>query len=107
MKDVQNQADQSLSSRSEIHMAALIDTEHVSRIVAYLQGLLDQVDGLALYQTHQSDLEQVTPQSVLAAYYQLFAAGVPVQRLLGILKSDDKYIQLWNRSRNNSKCDIH
>ena len=95
MIDVQNQADQSLSSRSEIHMAALIDTEHVSRIVAYLQGLLDQVDGLALYQTHQSDLEQVTPQSVLAAYYQLFAAGVPVQRLLGIL---DKSINVFHRA---------
>ena len=95
MKDVQNQADQPLSSRSEIHMAALIDTEHVSRIVAYLQGLLDQVDGLALYQTHQSDLEQVTPQSVLAAYYQLFAAGVPVQRLLGIL---DKSINVFHRA---------
>jgi hypothetical protein len=71
------------------------EPEHVSRLVAYLQGLLDQSEGLPLYQTYRADLEQATPQSVLAAYYQLYASGVPVPQLLGIL---DKSINVFHRS---------
>jgi len=71
------------------------EPEHISRIVAYLQGLLDQAEGLSLYQTYRSDLEQATPQTVLAAYYQLYASGVPVPQLLGIL---DKSINVFHRS---------
>ena len=95
MIDVQNQADQPSDPSLTQNPSALPAPDHVSRIVAYLHGLLDQADGLTLYQMYRSDLEQVTPQSVLAAYYQLFAAGVPVQRLLGIL---DKSINVFHRA---------
>lgn len=103
MIDAQDQADQPSDPSPTQNPSALPAPEHVSRIVAYLQGLLEQTDGLVLYQMYQSDLEQVTPQSVMLAFYQLYAAGVPVPRLLGIL---DKSINVFHRALARVRQDI-
>lgn len=84
----------------------------IERLKEYVQGVLNNEDGKALYEKYREDVETVTPRECFEVFYSMLNKGYTPREILKIL---DKVINVfynalvsyhWERPKENSFLDI-
>ncbi len=76
------------------------DNIRVNRLVDYVKGLKNKLDGVELYNKYKEDIESVKPQEVFEIFYSLIEEGVQPKEILVFL---DKVINVFYKSLLNYK----
>ena len=83
-----------MSNRQHPDVEAESFKQNVAAAAAYVNGLLDGQPGKPLYQRYREQLEQVTPHTIFAVFYQLYAQEIPAEKILTVL---DKAINVFHQ----------
>ena len=86
--------------------------DRITRLIQYVQGLMNRADGKESYVKYKDDIEKVTPQEAFEVFYHMYQKGTSPKEILVFL---DKVINVfyksliaypWKRSEKDSFMDF-
>ncbi len=74
--------------------------KRVTRLIGYVKGLKDGLDGVKLYAEYKEDIESVKPQEAFEIFYSLIEEEIQPKEILVFL---DKVINVFYKSLLNHR----